>query len=241
MSHVPPRRGKRKGTLAAFNDQAEQSKRMKKSRGKDETPDVGFDIKDAMVWGQASTSIWPQGFRIYMESDCQPSPLPRRKATEGFAAYRTWRACRDEQGRIGLASTAHDFLWDGPVLRDADPPAEHEGFAGHTGIHGYKEVTRALTHGVPHWAVVGMSPLSLARPRLTVLRGMVLGEVLLFGTVVVHEDGYRAQCAMIRSLYVLPEAYIETPGIVDALAERYGCDVFTDHAKWLGGNHGNGR
>jgi hypothetical protein len=180
---------------------------------------------------------------LYSGQTESPKVLPRRKSTEPIGAFRTWRVAEDARG-LCLASTAHDFVWDGPVLRDDSPPQEHEGHgAGSHGIHAYKNVSQANKHGSPGmgWGTYTV-PLRFftttgaiyARPALTFLGGNVLGRVDLFGSVVVHEQGYRAQCAMIRSLYVCFDTWNDRKDIVEALAQRYGCEVFTDYVKWIG-------
>ena len=74
--------------------------------------------------------------------------------------------------------------------------------------------------------------------RLDSLRSMrfwdcgVRGEVLLWGTVVEHERGWRAQCAYPKSLHLppdtLPVALAEMESRLQSLVP-YRCDIFIAH------------
>ncbi len=57
----------------------------------------------------------------------------------------------------------------------------------------------------------------------------VLGEVALFGRVIRHERGYRAENATIRRLFVLSSNFFYQRGdIREKLSRRYDCDVSSD-------------
>lgn len=166
-------------------------------------------------------------------------PLEHRTKTEPIRAWRAW----DISGATNPAAsimyithyfpepeepeppTEQDFFlhsvtagvrWDGPILRANAPPADygpHHGGSGEHGIYAY-----LLTEG-PRRALEdrGMTAAySLGRGQ-----SWAEGEVELFGKVVAHERGYRAEACRITRLYV----HNPEPDMLARLEDRYACTV----------------
>lgn len=136
--------------------------------------------------------------------------LPVTKTVGAIRGFRAWRLTHDERG-LALQSAHVGSVWDGPLMHDKTPPED-----------GYVENWHSNTvhHGI--YAAKSFKPLDYKT-------ASVYGEVMLWGKVVVHERGYRAERAMIRRLVVVDHfALLEMPSLPDLLAKRYGCDVSTD-------------
>lgn len=134
------------------------------------------------------------------------------------------------EGYYSLAAT-----WvSGPYAIAKDTPTA----CGTAGIYAHKEIGSLAED----WAVCGIRPLSMARnlAELAVLladaqlmrtrpgyvwqRGLhtaVIGEVELAGHVIEHELGYRAERAMVRSLYLPATLTKAWPTLCAALEQRY--------------------
>jgi hypothetical protein len=161
-------------------------------------------------------------------------PLPTRKTTEPLVAYRGWRLVEDERGPALMSVTAN-VVWDGPILRAEGPPSEIPPFgrSGTHGIYAYPDAARLLNESQLVW-----------------------GEIEVFGRVVIHETGLRAESARIRRILVrrptalrydqwfTGAAWLTAFGVkaeesrkeiapsddvLKKLAERYQCDV-----RWWG-------
>lgn len=189
-----------------------------------------------------------QGMVMKIESAFgrMPSPTPVRKQTEPIIAYRGWQLVRDERGPA-LQSVTANVVWDGPILRSGGKPSDHIPWNAGVmmigpasdpayGIYAYREAFQVMGTGT------------------------IWGEIEVFGKVVVHERGLRAECARIRRLVIprtttrMPRAGPEAgyitftfgkwsaeppterrkPDVTDEtlaqLAARYGCDV-----RWYNG------
>jgi len=110
------------------------------------------------------------------------SPLPQRKSSELFLGHRCWRLTKDEDGQATLMSYAAPYLWDGPIVRTDDDP-ETQDLIGFNAFSGpLPEDFEGLLGNDPMYSVVG--------------------ELELFGKVVVHEKGYRATKARIKRLII---------------------------------------
>lgn len=160
-----------------------------------------------------------------------PPPLPVRRQTGPIVAWRAWDLVV-RRGQPRLRSVTAYVEWEGPILRAGGKPAErlwlHHGavpaMQGDYGIFAYN-----------------------APDRQELLLSAVMGEVELFGRVVRHELGYRAEAARIRKLYLTREwvsfggswimsamlhgrdihAPCELPAsfFIEPLASLYQCDV----------------
>jgi len=156
--------------------------------------------------------------------------------------YRWWIARKRPRDGWHLRSLAMRVWWDGPHLRALTPPRIWGGWDGESlscfgpvrcecGIHAFKSEQLALASGRDFraWA--------MEAPRDDY---PVWGTAALWGKVVEHEDGYRAEHAMIRRLVVpsrivvrsaektLGAVYLDDlprPPDVDVLGRRYGVEV----------------
>ena len=158
--------------------------------------------------------------------------------------YRWWFAAKWPRNGWHLRSVAMQVWWDGPHLRAPTPPRDLERWDGESllclgpvrgegGIHAFKTEPLALSWGKAFrtWAI--------GRPQDDY---PVWGTVALWGKVVEHEDGYRAEHAMIQRLIVPRGILVQNIvglwsheiGAVypcdlsmdfDALGRRYGVEV----------------
>lgn len=142
----------------------------------------------------------------------EPRPGSRvRQSTEIIIGWRVWRLNYVGQypgkggGRpLTLQSTYMDTMW---------PPGQYaraccEVKRLHHGIHAFATEAQAVGY-----MSAGNKP-----------RQYVFGEVSLWGRVVIHEDGYRAECAYPKRIYV-PNRYQGGWDIVNALRRSYGIEV----------------
>ncbi len=133
-----------------------------------------------------------------------------RVLTDVIIGWRVWRLWsvgdprRQRPIALTLQSTFMDTKW---------PPGQYAKACCdvkrlHHGIHAFATQAQAVgyMHGVkkPHQ--------------------YVFGEVSLWGRVVIHEGGYRAQCAYPKRIYV-PNEYQGDRDIVNALRQSYGIEV----------------
>jgi hypothetical protein len=159
---------------------------------------------DPSVW----LSPYVTGGSMTVTPPAPKPPLPVRKQVGGIVAYRGWAVGADARGGVYLESVTQDTKWDGPVLVADAPPVDYEPWGTGSG-HGIYAYNKPRANGVMEYDV--------------------WGEVMLYGRVVVHRDGYRAEKAMIRRIVISPKAWVRWPGIEDALTARYGCEVSTDY------------
>jgi hypothetical protein len=242
--HRPPRRGRGKSILAQLNKQNRQSQKMRATKGND-VPDIPpaapvmhgvvrgkgkrNDFADALHWSIGKVSFWVGSNltfgNVWDVAAPEPSPpLPVSKRVGGIVAYRGWTLTGTLDDPV-LKSVAVDTEWAGPALAADSKPLDHahEAWAARTGhgIYAYKTA---------HDFFEGHGSTSL-----------VWGQVLLYGKVVVHERGCRAERAMIRNLVLSPRAWVKWgDALASKLAQRYGCDVFTDYRELFKGSDDGG-
>lgn len=102
--------------------------------------------------------------------------LPRTRLKRGIAAWREWRLIRPMYSHeLLLGAITANWLWPGPVMHAKSTVTEDPASLG---LHAWK--------------------LAYARPNPMLFT--VRGHVLLYGTVVEHEYGFRAQHAVIQDL-----------------------------------------
>lgn len=182
----------------------------------------------------ASSGLALSGLTIPFGTE-RPSKKPPDTASRDkpFVGWRAWKLDVDDDGPV-LVSTYKGTRWTGPVLHAHEPPPfnkPEDGVAYGPGIYAMKE-----------WS-------DLTYP--------FIGTVELWGRVVEHEKGYRAEHALVTGLYAMPVATYEEhvlslgsfgyphqqinrryrlnpdapsprPEILKALAERYQCPVDTE-------------
>jgi hypothetical protein len=134
--------------------------------------------------------------------------LPTRKATKPFIGYRSWYL--EDHGTLLLASVVRQNKWPGPVFRADGKPSPWDPWVN------YKDQ--------PEKKVFGIYAFDSPAPAVE-CEGDVFGEVALSGTVVVHEEGFRAEVATIQRLVLHPSIRYEHENAKELLAERYQCPV----------------
>lgn len=100
--------------------------------------------------------------------------------------FRQWRLTMDEDNKPILASVSNsDGRWPGPIIHAHKKPELH---VDHVGLYAMKPICA-------HW--------NLKDPGMT-----VCGDVEMWGTVIEHEHGYKAEHARIVRLYVHPGGWV---------------------------------
>jgi hypothetical protein len=147
--------------------------------------------------------------RAFILSDAPPRSAAARQSTETMVGWRVWRVA--ETGAAGgpLMSTFMTSVWPAGAAMKACCGSDTTGLRH--GIHAF--VNRALAEEYFH---------AQTRGRTT---PHVYGEVALWGRVIVHEHGYRAQFAYPRNVLV-PRRYAgHHSDIVKDLRRAYGVEV----------------
>ncbi len=121
-------------------------------------------------------------------------PDPPVVETEPIIAYRSWRLVETPEGVPILYSAVQDYCWPPYEAAHGDPE-------GSAGLFAFKKLEDALSFAD------GTS---------------VLGEVSLWGTVVEHAGGYRAEFAYPKRLF-LPPSW--DPAAIVRIEETYGVPV----------------
>jgi hypothetical protein len=119
--------------------------------------------------------------------------------------WRVWCVAETPDG-LRLASVIHDHVWDAgrPALAGCPEPHPAPSAACTCGIHAARDAAPVLPYlrGRNDPGVVGR----------------VLGRVLLWGTVIEHEHGWRAERAQPLELWLPPE--LDGLGALYGAAER---------------------
>lgn len=122
------------------------------------------------------------------------APTPPTIETEPIIAFRSWRVVESPEGVVILYSAVQDYCW--PPYESAHGDSENA-----AGLFAFKKITDALSY------MDGTS---------------ILGEVSLWGTVVEHRDGYRAEFGYPKKLFV--DSKFDA-GMIVRLEESYGVPV----------------
>jgi hypothetical protein len=138
-------------------------------------------------------------------SQREPPPLASSEQAEPIIAWRAWSLARDGDGKIHLCSLTQPVLWPlgSPLCSGIEPPHYWGHAYPNPGIFALKE---------PSMIDLGNRTYG------------IVGTVALWGKVIEHADGYRAE-------YAYPQHLIVPPGVPDAenvareLARAYGCEV----------------
>lgn len=123
---------------------------------------------------------------LRLMSQPNPEPLPREIRAGEIIGYRAWIKGADDS----YWSTARPVQWidgrmDGEVKGD---------YTEHSGVHAWKSRARAFSYA-DDFVKLGFD--------------IAIGEVLLWGDVVEHEDGYRAEHAEIGKIYRVIESDLD--------------------------------
>jgi len=221
------------GTLA--EDQRDPN-RVSCDPGRDDTEDAwayGASSIWNSVWGSspgraARTGLTPVNVRqlwVGMDEATVKPPLKREGVVAGeIIGYRCWRV---EKGH--LRSVYQPDVWKAGEILEGRELGDWD----QRGIHAWKDPASKHYHDYiraylndqsdPMWRVFmfGNSPDRKDDPR----PAMVTGTVFLWGDVVEHERGYRAEYARIRSLdWLYPDATMmgREQQALNELRERYG-------------------
>jgi hypothetical protein len=158
-------------------------------------------------------------------------PLPVRKTSEPIRAWRSWSlAMRD--GEALLKSLNQEAIWEGPILRADSKPSDRQpevqgGFKGH-GIYAWPLcfVEELDYSQLMPLAAIWNSALFGPKAAGPLSLGRVEGEVELFGRVVRHQCGFRAEAArMVRLSIKRLSGELDRHVVMASLAARYACDV----------------
>jgi hypothetical protein len=122
-----------------------------------------------------------------------PPPLKREIVTGEIIGWRAWRvkpswfSSATQRDSVRLLSCTLDVEWKPGVPFQAErKPTDYDASGFSPGVHAWKSFKQALSYSDPT-AACGES--------------RIIGEVELWGEVVEHEDGYRAEFAQIKSIY----------------------------------------
>lgn len=163
-------------------------------------PGVQFYLGSHNVGGW-HVGAWP-------EAEAPPADLPKSESTEVITAFRMWHLKRTFPTGYRLVPMNENF---GEVIPFEKMTAECKAGGGYVsghvvpdesctcGFHGYTTSVLLEHHGKPY----------------------VAGEVNLWGKVVVHADGYRAQFAYPKRLFLI-DGGPRADKIADALSWTYG-------------------
>lgn len=133
---------------------------------------------------------------LLMQKLVQKQPIPSEAPRVGeLTAYRIWRI----DGHI-LRSLSQNAPWIPGGIMEGNP-AKSTVF-GQEGIYAFKELANAEKMLTRHRAIVGRQILQEEQTQQTHL----IGSVKLWGDIVEHERGYRAQFARVVSLIAAPSA-----------------------------------
>lgn len=120
--------------------------------------------------------------------DCDAAPRPPVR-DDGIVigetvAWRCWRVTRQTY----LASMAMDVIWGSDEPMDGKIVCDH-GQADSGGVHAFKSQREALSYA-------GVRPVNQSLHAQT----LAVGRVKLFGRIVEHEEGYRAEYARVAEI-----------------------------------------
>jgi hypothetical protein len=168
--------------------------------------------REAVRGGHSDAQGDPDSEPVTAAAGAEPGTRSRvRQSTEVIIGWRVWRLNYKGEypGKSGvrpltLQSTYMDTTW--PPGQQAKACCDVKRL--HHGIHAFATQQQAIGY-----LSSGNKP-----------RQYVYGQVSLWGRVVIHEDGYRAECAYPKHIYV-PNRYRGGWDIVNALRRSYGVEV----------------
>jgi hypothetical protein len=117
---------------------------------------------------------------------------PQRR-TAPIPGLRGWRLYwHRDAGQPVLGSVVRPYLWDGPLVRDPKPPSPQSS----TGFYAFPATPEAFRRFMNDITVV--MGWNIGR----YCGGLVFGRVSLFGRVIEHDHGYRAEAARVDKLVI---------------------------------------
>lgn len=140
---------------------------------------------------------------------------------EPIRAFRGWKLLHfTENDSVFLTSTSNGTIWiDGEMEAKELPTLRNK-----SGVYATKDLEDSMIH-----LQQGIRQRSIP--------GIVYGEVDLWGKVIEHDTGYRAQYAKISTFYVrssLPQIHDSNSLSTYRLAEQFGIPVVEHEDAWLG-------
>lgn len=126
-------------------------------------------------------------------------PEPMKKVYGEIMALRGWHL----QADVLVSVTHGDVMWEGPIIHADRKPDEHSG----SGIYAIKPTEPLLRRLIESY------------------HPTAYGFVGLYGRVVEHSYGYRAEHAIVRRIILRLPA---SEGFCKLLGERYDCDVVVE-------------
>lgn len=159
--------------------------------------------------------------RIFGDEISIPLTLPSETRFGEIIAHRIWRVRED---RLFSTYMASKWTPGEPMRGEAEYNALSLIFGGSKGVHAWKELGQHLTvyaadlrlFHMTRGIVWQINEANLLPPPPT----LVIGKVRLYGTVIEHEHGYRAEAAMIESLDTITGEDLQ-PGLLDFLRDLY--------------------
>ena len=179
------------------------------------------------TWGPAwsrhliSTSIGPDPYPGCMDPGCQmcaslraaatappQKPLPKSTTTEAIIGYRVWEV--RPAGRFAfLESVTQRTPWPVGEALKAHCISEYPGVNSHNGLYAFKRRHTEAEYRASYGTEKTM---------------LVYGTVALWGRVIEHQEGYRAEYAYPQSI-VVPSSIPDSGKVARALANTYGIEV----------------
>jgi len=148
-----------------------------------------------------------------------PEPIP---TTEEIYGYRRWRIELGGEDGPRLSSITARKIWDGPVYQSPEPPRFHESIHR---AHGSSTKNRLGIYVNKFESYLDSIEHTNIDAKGQYVDGFVFGIVRMSGIVIEHEQGYRAERAVIDTI-LLPSRKTAR-WLFDALGQFYGCEVMT--------------
>ena len=136
-----------------------------------------------------------------------PENVPKSEINEAIIAWRVWRLITNGKSTI-LLSCATGEAWQAGVPMEAKEPLMV--FQEHNGVHAFKEKT------LPRDYDYGIENISYGEY-------ILYGQVALWGKVIEHEDGYRAEFAYPTHIFM--SKIDNATKIAQSIRADYGCEV----------------
>jgi hypothetical protein len=135
-----------------------------------------------------------------------------RHSTEVVVGWRVWGLCTSDAAHVRAAASAPLILVSTFMNSVWYPGKVMKACCG----------ANILRHGIHAFTTPAEAIAYMSEGRKPIRH--VFGEVSLWGRVVIHERGYRAECAYPRHIFV-PKAYRGSRDLVNELRRSYGVET----------------
>lgn len=179
-----------------------------------------------LIWGTLKPGNWVSFFDLYPDLF---KPLPSVVTTGELIGHRLWWLINGH-----LYSLAHEQHWEPGEVMEGDVDSEIRDTGVEGGVYSYNDAERCRNEGTQfgrmldrmsyHWSLWSSS-LTERHAYIRNADAVICGTVKLWGQVVEHEDGYRAQFARIASLdsiHAPPYLSDAAPEWLEMLRRKYG-------------------